>query len=185
MEYIFFINVFISMCIEIVMLCLDQVCRQNSGVVVVIIGNCSGEGWNWDIVLYCVSDDIVQCLLVVIGDLFEVWSQQQVSDLWIFGISIGDFLQELCMDDVVSMENLCDFVVVQILVVFFRCCMQLREVLSVRNDFVQIQCMVNFFDEFIFIVCWLCLWVRENFRCGNMLIFQRRDIMCKYRFGNQ
>ncbi|CSF58879.1 Uncharacterised protein [Shigella sonnei] len=26
---------------------------------------------------------------------------------------------------------------------------------------------------------------RENFRCGNALIFQRRDITCKHRLGNQ
>ncbi|GCP78324.1 hypothetical protein BvCmsHHP019_00100 [Escherichia coli] len=26
---------------------------------------------------------------------------------------------------------------------------------------------------------------RENFRCGNALIFQRRDVSCKHRLGNQ
>ena len=135
MEHTFFINALISMRPEIVTLCLDQVRRQNSGTVAVIIGNRSGEGRNRDTVLYCISDDIAQRLLVVIGNLLEVRGQQQVSDLRIFGISIGDFLQELRTDDAASTENLRDFAVVQIPVVFFRRSTQLREALSVRNDF--------------------------------------------------
>ncbi|GAB8122826.1 hypothetical protein OkiPb00357_19990 [Escherichia coli] len=105
---------------EIVTLCLDQVRRQNSGTVAIVIGNRSGEGRNRDTVLYCISDDIAQRLLVVIGNLLEVRGQQQVSDLRIFGISIGDFLQELRTDDAASTENLRDFAVVQIPVVLFR-----------------------------------------------------------------
>lgn len=126
MEHTFFINALISMRTEIVTLCLDQVRRQNSGAVAVVIGNSSGEGRHRDTVLYCVSDDIAQRLLVVIGNLLEVRSQQQVSDLRIFGISIGDFLQELRTDDAASTENLRDFTVVQIPVVLFRRCTQLE-----------------------------------------------------------
>lgn len=134
MEHTFFINAFISMRTEIVTLCLDQVRRQNSGTVAVIICNRSGEGRNRDTVLYRISNDITQRLLVIIGNLFKVRSQQQVSDLRIFGISIGDFLQELRTDDAASTENLRDFAVVQIPVVLFRRSTQLREALGVRND---------------------------------------------------
>lgn len=144
MEHTFFINALISMCTEIVTLCLDQVRRQNSGTVAIVIGNRSGEGRNRDTVLYCISNDITQSLLVVIGNLLEVRSQQQVSDLRIFGISIGDFLQELRTDDAASTENLRDFTVVQIPVVLFRRSTQLREALSVRNDFAKIQRTANF-----------------------------------------
>lgn len=144
MEHTFFINALISMRTEIVTLCLDQVRRQNSGAVAVIICNRSGEGRNRDTVLYRISDDIAQRLLVVIGNLLEVRSQQQVSDLRIFGISIGDFLQELRTDDAASTENLRDFAVVQIPVVLFRRSTQLREALGVRNDFAQIQSTTNF-----------------------------------------
>ena len=185
MEHTFFINALISMRTEIVTLCLDQVRRQNSGTVAVIIGNRSGEGRNRDTVLYCISNDITQRLLVVIGNLLEVRSQQQVSDLRIFGICIGDFLQELRTDDAASTENLRDFAVVQIPVVLFRRSTQLREALGVRNDFAQIQSTTNFFDELSLVASWLRLRARENFRCGNTLIFQRRDITCKHRLGNQ
>ncbi len=106
---------------------LDQVRRQNSSTVAVVIGNRCGEGRNRNTVLYCISNDITQRLLVVIGNLLEVRSQQQVSDLRIFGISIGDFLQELRTDDAASTENLRDFAVVQIPVVLFRRSTQLRE----------------------------------------------------------
>ena len=133
MEHTFFINALISMRTEIVTLCLDQVCRQNSGTVAVIIGNRSSEGRNRDTVLYCISNDITQRLLVVIGNLLEVRSQQQVSDLRIFGICIGDFLQELRTDDAASTENLRDFAVVQIPVVLFRRSTQLRETLRVET----------------------------------------------------
>ena len=92
MEHTFFINAFISMRTEIVTLCLDQVRRQNSGTIAVVISNRRREGWSRNTVLHCISDDITQCLLVVISDLLEVRSQQQVSDFWIFGIRIGDFL---------------------------------------------------------------------------------------------
>ena len=134
MEHTFFINALISMRTEIVTLCLDQVRRQNSGAVAVVIGNRSSEGRNRDTVLYCISDDIAQRLLVVIGNLLEVRSQQQVSDLRIFGISIGDFLQELRTDDAASTENLRDFAVVQSPVVFFRRCAQLRETILPRYN---------------------------------------------------
>lgn len=139
MEHTVFINALISMRTEIVTLCLDQVRRQNSGTVAIVIGNRSSEGRNRDTVLYCVSDDIAQRLLIVIGDLLEVRSQQQVSDLRIFGICIGDFLQELRTDDAASTENLRDFTVVQIPVVLFRRSTQLRKALSIRNNFAQIQ----------------------------------------------
>lgn len=127
MEHTFFINALISMCTEIVTLCPDQVRRQNSGTVAVVIGNRSSESRNRDTVQYRISNDITQRLLVVIGDLLEVRGQQQVSDLRIFGICIGDFLQELRTDDAASTENLRDFAVVQIPVVLFRRRSQLRE----------------------------------------------------------
>ena len=111
--------------------------------------------------------------------------QQQVSDLRIFGVCIGDFLQELRTDDAASTENLRDFAVVQIPVVFFRRSTQLREALSVRNDFAQIQRTTNLLDKLSFVACSLRLRARENFRRGNALIFQRRDITCKHRLGNQ
>lgn len=161
MEHTFFINALISMCTEIVTLCLDQVRRQNSGTVAVIIGNRSGEGGNRDTVLYCISNNITQRLLIVIGNLFKVRSQQQVSDLRIFGICISDFLQELRTDDAASTENFRDFAVVQIPVVLFRRRTQLREALSVRNDFAQIQSTTNFFDELTFVASWLRLRARE------------------------
>lgn len=120
MEHTFFINALISMRTKIVTLSLDQIRRQNSSTVAVIIGNRSGEGRNRDTVLYRISNDITQRLLVVIGNLLEVRSQQQVSDLRVFGICIGDFLQELRTDDATSTENLRDFAVVQIPIVLFR-----------------------------------------------------------------
>lgn len=144
MEHTFFINALISMCTEIVTLCTDQVRRQNSGTVAIVIGNRSGEGRNRDTVLYRISNDITQRLLVIIGNLLEVRSQQQVSDLRIFGISIGNFLQELRTNDAASTENLRDFAVVQIPVVLFRRSTQLREATGVRNDFAQIQRTANF-----------------------------------------
>ncbi|GCZ92540.1 hypothetical protein HmCmsJML146_00048 [Escherichia coli] len=159
------------MCTEIVTLCLDQVRRQNSGTVAIVIGNRSGEGRNRDTVLYCISNDITQSLLVVIGNLLEVRSQQQVSDLRIFGISIGDFLQELRTDDAASTENLRDFTVVQIPVVLFRRSTQLREALRVRNNLTQIKRTANFFNELCFVACWLRLWTRQYFRRSHALIF--------------
>ena len=117
--------------------------------------------------------------------MLKVRSQQQVSDLRIFGVCIGDFLQELRTDDAASTENLRDFAVVQIPVVFFRRSTQLREALSVRNDFAQIQRTTNLLDKLSFVACSLRLRARENFRRGNALIFQRRDITCKHRLGNQ
>lgn len=135
MEHAFFINTLISMRTKIVTLCTDQVRRQNSSTVAVVIGNRCGEGRNRNTVLYCISNDITQRLLVVIGNLLEVRSQQQVSDLRIFGISIGDFLQELRTDDAASTENLRDFAVVQIPVVLFRRSTQLREALGRKKRF--------------------------------------------------
>ncbi|MNT97207.1 hypothetical protein D3C72_2394780 [compost metagenome] len=56
-------------------------------------------------------------MLIVISDLFEVRSQQQVGDIRIFRISIGDFLQELGTNDAARTEDLRDLTVIQIPVV--------------------------------------------------------------------
>ncbi len=109
MEYTFFINALISMRTKIVTLSLDHVGGQNSGTVAVIIGNRSGEGRNRDTVLYRISNDITQRLLVVIGNLLEVRSQQQVKRSAGFWAVCGDFLQELRTDDAASTENLARF----------------------------------------------------------------------------
>ncbi len=164
MEHTFFINALISMCTEIVTLCLDQVRRQHRGTVAIVISNRRREGWNRNTVLHCISDDITQCLLVVVGDFLEIRSQQQVSDFWIFGIRIGNFLQELRTDDATSTENLRDFAIVQLPVVLFRRSTQLREALCVRNNLTQIKRTANFFDKLCFVACWLRLRTRQYFR---------------------
>lgn len=118
MEHTFFISAFVGMRTEVVALSLNQVGRQNGSTVAVVIGHCSGEGWNRNTVLYSVSNHITQRLLVFVRNFLEVWCQQQVRDTCVFRIGISDFLQELRTNDAARTENLRDFTVVQIPVVF-------------------------------------------------------------------
>src|SRR5688572_14440597 len=117
MEYAIFVGTFVSMRTEVVTLCLDQVGGQNRRTVAVVVVDRSREGWRRDTVLNGIRHDITQRLLIFISNVFEVRSQQQVSDRGIFSIRIGNFLQELCTNNTTRTENLRDFTVVQIPVV--------------------------------------------------------------------
>ena len=118
MEHTFFISAFVGMRTEIVTLCLDQVGRQNGSTVAVVVRNCSREGWNRNTVLHSIGNNVTQRLLIFVRDFLEVRSQQQVRNARIFSVGIGDFLQELGANDAARTENLRDFTVVQIPVIF-------------------------------------------------------------------
>ncbi|VDZ65112.1 Uncharacterised protein [Serratia odorifera] len=118
-EHAFFIGALVSVRTEVVALRLDQVRRQHRRTVAVIVGDGSGEGWRRDTVLYRIGNHITQRLLVFVGDLLEVRRQQQVGDVGIFCVGIGDLLQELRTNDAAGAEDLGDFAVVQIPVIFF------------------------------------------------------------------
>lgn len=75
MEYTFFISALIGVRTKVITLSLNQVSGQNSGTVAVIVGNCGRERRYRDTILYGIGYNITQCLLIVISDLFEVWSQ--------------------------------------------------------------------------------------------------------------
>ncbi len=72
MEHTFFINALISMRTEIVTLCLDQVRWQHCGTIAVIVSNRCREGWYWNAVLHCISNNITQRLLVVVGNFLKI-----------------------------------------------------------------------------------------------------------------
>lgn len=131
MEHAFLVDTFIGVRTEVVALRLDQVRRQHRGAVAVVVGDRSREGRRRNTVLHGVSHHVTQRLLVLVGDLLEVWRQQQVGDIGIRRVSVGDLLQELGADDAAGAEDLGDFAIVQIPVVFFRRGFQLREALRV------------------------------------------------------
>src|SRR5690606_2723736 len=185
MEHTFFIRTFIRMRTEVVTLRLDQVGRQYGSTIAVVVRHCSGEGRHRNTVLYCVCYNITQRLLVFVSNLLEVRRQKQVRDTCIFSIGISDFLQELGADDATCTEDLRDFTVVQIPVVFVRSRAQLRETLRVRDDFAQVQSASNLLNEFRFVSSWFSLRTRQHFGSRNALIFQRRDVTSEYGFSDQ
>jgi ABC-type transporter Mla MlaB component len=99
MEYAFFISALIGMGTEIVALSLNQVSRQDSRTIAVVVGNGSRECRNRDAVLNSISHDITQRLLIFISNLFEVRRQQQVGNTRILLVGISDLLQELSTDN--------------------------------------------------------------------------------------
>lgn len=144
MENAFFIGALIGMSTKVITLSLDQISRQNRGTVAVVIGNCGRECRYRNTILYSISYNITQRLLIVISDLFEVRRQQEVSNASVLRISIGDLLQELRTNYAASAENLSDLTVVQIPVVFIRSSSQLGEALSIGDDFTEVQRATNF-----------------------------------------
>ena len=185
MEYTFFISTLISVRTKVITLSLNQVSGQNCRTVAVIVGNCRRERRYRNTILYGIRHDITQRLLIVISDLFEVRRQQEVSNASVLRISIGDLLQELRTNDTASAENLSDFAVVKIPVVFIGSSTQLGEALSIGNDFTEVQRATHFFDKFSFITGRLSLRTTQHFRSGYTLVFQRRDITSKYGLGDQ
>ncbi len=123
--------------------------------------------------------------MIFVSDIFEVRGQQQVSNAFVFSIGVGDFLQELRTNDAARAEDLRDFTVVQIPVVFVRRGTQLRETLRVGDDFAQVQRATNFLNKLCFITSQFSLRARQHFRCRNALVFQRRDVAREYRLGDQ
>ncbi len=117
MEDTLFIRTLVGMRTEVVTLRLNQVGRQHGSTIAVVVCHRSGEGWNRNTVLYCVSNHVTQRLLVLVRNLFEVRCQQKVGDTGVFSIGIGDFLQELCTNDATRAEDLRDFTVVKIPVI--------------------------------------------------------------------
>ena len=73
MEDTFFISTLIGMRPEVVSLCLNQVCRQNSRAIAIIISNSSGESWDWNTILYSIGHNIAQGLLILVSNFFEIW----------------------------------------------------------------------------------------------------------------
>lgn len=138
MENAFLISTLIGVRTKVISLSLNQVSGQNRGTVAVVVGNCGRERRYRNTILHGISHDITQRLLIIISDLFEVRGQQQVSNASVLRISIGDLLQELCTNDAARAENLGDLSVVQIPVVFIRSSTQLREALSIGNDFTEV-----------------------------------------------
>lgn len=103
---------------KVITLRLDQVRWQYGSTVAVIVRHRSGEGRNRDTVLHSVSNHVTQRLLVFVRDFLEVRCQQQIRDTGIFSVRISNFLQELSADNATSTEDLRDFAVIQIPVVF-------------------------------------------------------------------
>ena len=179
MEYTFFISTLICMRAEIVTLRLNQVSRQYSGTIAIVVGNSRREGGNRNTILHSVCNHIAQRLLIIIGDLLEVRRQQQVGNTRILLIGISDLLQELSTDDAACTEDFSNFAVVQIPVVFIRRSTELGETLSVRDDFAQIESATNFLNELCFITSSLRVRPGKNFRSSNTLVFQGGDIASK------
>lgn len=144
MEYTFFISTLIGVRTKVITLSLNQVSWQNCGTVAVVVGNCGRERRYRNTILHGISHDITQRLLIVISDLFEVRRQQEVSNASVLRISIGDLLQELRTNYTASAENLSDFAVVKIPVVFIGSSTQLGEALSIGNDFTEVQRATHF-----------------------------------------
>jgi hypothetical protein len=138
-EHTFFIGTLIGMRAEIVTLRLNQVSRQDCRTIAIVVGNGSRERRNRNTILNSICNNIAQGLLIIIGDLLEVWRQQQVGNAGILLIGISNLLQELSTNDTAGTEDFRDLTVVQIPVVFIRSRAQLGEALSVRDDFAQIQ----------------------------------------------
>ncbi len=170
---------------EIVTLRLNQVSRQDCRAIAIVVGDGRRERRNRNTILHSICNNIAQGLLIIIGDLLEVWSQQQVSDVGILLIGISNLLQELSTNDTASTEDFRNLTVVQIPVVFIRSRAQLGETLSVRDDFAQIQSTANFLNELRFIACTLRLRSGKDFRSSHTLIFKRRDVACEYRFSDK
>lgn len=169
MEHAFLIGTLVGMRPEVVALGLDQVSRQHFCAVAVVVGNGRREGRNRDTVLHGIGNHVAQRLLVIVGNFLEVRCQQQVGDIFVFGIGIGDLLQELGADDAAGAEDFGDFAVVQIPVVFVRRRAQLREALRVGDDFAEIQRAANFLDEIFLVAGRLGLRTAEDFRGSNAL----------------
>ena len=170
---------------KVVTLRLDQVRRKNGCAIAVVVGNSGRERRNRDTILHGIRNHITQRLLIIVRDFLEVRCQQQVSDTRIFCICVGDFLQELCTNNAACTEDLRNFAVVQIPVIFVRSGTQLGEPLCVRDDLTEVERATDFLDKFRFVTRKLRFRSRQHFRRCDTLLFQRRDITCKNGFRDQ
>src|SRR5690606_33379996 len=84
---------------EVVALGLEQVGRQAGGAVAVVVGQRGGEGGHGHAALGGEADDLAPVGLGLLDGLVEVGIEEEVGQLGVLGVGLGDLLQEGRADD--------------------------------------------------------------------------------------
>lgn len=84
---------------EVITLGLEKVGWEVLGTVTIEPVESSGESWSWDTEICSLADDLSPTWLSGVNSLVEEIIEEQVLEVWVVAVSLGDILQEDRSDD--------------------------------------------------------------------------------------
>ena len=138
-----------SMGTEVVTLSLEQVGGQVLGSVAIEEGKGSGEGWHWDAPLDGLGNNVSPAWLGRVNGLVEEIVEEQVLEVWVLTISVGDVLQEDRSDDAATSPHEGDGGLIQLPFVFLGGSLHQHETLGVGDDLGSVESLFEVAKEFL------------------------------------
>ena len=141
-----------SVSTEVVTLSLQQVSWQSLGSVTVVEGQSGREGWSWDTLGGSQSNSLSPARLSLGDSLSEELVEQQVLQLRVLSVGLGDFSQEDRSDDTATSPHQSDGRVVELPVVSLTGFTDQHETLGVRDNLGSVQGLLQVVNELLLVL---------------------------------
>lgn len=136
---------------EVISLSLEKVGWEILGTVTVEPRERSAEAWSWDTDLGGLSDDLSPSWLGLVDGVLEEVVEEQVLELWVGAVGIGDVLEEDGADDAASAPHESDGWLVQLPAVLLGCLLHKHESLSVRDDLGGVKSLLEILKKLLLV----------------------------------
>ena len=130
-----FVGALVGVSAEVIALGLEQVGRQASGAVGIVVAKRRGKRRDADAALDGEADNFAPVGLGLLNRLVEVLVEEEIRELRVARVSLGDFLQEGGADDATTAEDLGNLAEIQLPAVFALRGAHELEALSVGANF--------------------------------------------------
>lgn len=84
---------------EVITLCLEEVGWEVLCPEAVVKGQSGGESWSWDTPEGTLGDDVSPAWLGLVDGVVEEIAEEQVLEIWVLAVCVGDVLEEDRSDD--------------------------------------------------------------------------------------
>lgn len=189
---------------EVVTLCLEHVGWKILRSDTVVEGKGGREGWCWDTPESALGDDVTPAWLRLVDGLVEEVVEEQVLEVWVGAVGLGDVLQEDRADDAASTPHECDLWLLELPAVFFGGLnialaishvhrtfvwgayrLHQHETLSVGDDLGSIECLFEVVENFLLVSREGWFWSIELLACTGTLLLERRQAAGKDCFSDE
>ena len=126
---------------EVVTLGLEHVGWEVLGSETVVEGERGGEGWCWDTPESTLGDDVTPAWLRLVDGLVEEVVEQQVLEVWVGAVGLGDVLEENRADDAATTPHQGDLGLLELPAVLFGSLFQLVSNVKEESRFKLTACI--------------------------------------------